>query len=293
MKNMGESKELTITLEEGERGGIVKCEFSQESYLFYKIPLGVGVPKNLVMEYAEREDLENWGIYFLLGVDDDENGIFYVGQAETRKNDKGPLNRIFEHYREKKYFSEAIIITRAGKTFDEPSLKYLENRFYNIAKESRLYIVENGNEPPIGNLSETGKRKLDRIIEDVKIVMGLFGYPVFSDSGRPSDSSKRSHLVLYLEHRGGTASCVKTETEFIIQEKSDIVENHVPSAPSHIKRIRDQAKEDKQIVNGKLKKEYRFKSPSAAAAFVTGQSIDGREYWKDSNGVSLKKLEGL
>jgi hypothetical protein len=37
--------------------------------------------------------------------------------------------------------------------------------------------------------------------------------------------------------------------------------------------------------------DFLFKTPSMAAAVIAGYSINGREYWRDNNGLSLKEIE--
>jgi hypothetical protein len=42
----------------------------------------------------------------------------------------------------------------------------------------------------------------------------------------------------------------------------------------------------------KFAKDYRFHSPSTAAAVVLGSTANGLVQWKDKNGVTLGKLQG-
>ena len=41
-----------------------------------------------------------------------------------------------------------------------------------------------------------------------------------------------------------------------------------------------------------LQEDVIFASPTAAAQFVYGGAINGRIYWKDANGQSIKELYG-
>lgn len=45
------------------------------------------------------------------------------------------------------------------------------------------------------------------------------------------------------------------------------------------------------IRNGKVIRDITFNSPSTAANFVTGRSTNGMIAWKNSNGITLKKLK--
>lgn len=53
-------------------------------------------------------------------------------------------------------------------------------------------------------------------------------------------------------------------------------------------------RESKEYVNdnGILINDYTFKTPSAAAQFVVGYSVNGTLVWKTENGISLKEYMG-
>ena len=46
-----------------------------------------------------------------------------------------------------------------------------------------------------------------------------------------------------------------------------------------------------EIIDGILQKDKLFSSPSYAASFVLGRSINGKELWKTKEGLSLNELE--
>ena len=52
-----------------------------------------------------------------------------------------------------------------------------------------------------------------------------------------------------------------------------------------VERLREQ-----YVINGTVKEDVLFKSPSTAANFVTGRSTNGLITWKDENGRSLKEI---
>lgn len=61
--------------------------------------------------------------------------------------------------------------------------------------------------------------------------------------------------------------------------------------PKVIKEIRENCIKHNEIVDGRIKKNYLFNSPSYAAAFVLGVNTNGRTAWKTSDGFTLKDLE--
>ncbi|MGI6578766.1 MAG: DUF4357 domain-containing protein [Saccharofermentanales bacterium] len=48
---------------------------------------------------------------------------------------------------------------------------------------------------------------------------------------------------------------------------------------------------DKFDENGKLKADILFTSPSSAASFVGGSSLNGNTMWKDITGKTLKEID--
>ena len=88
-----------------------------------------------------------------------------------------------------------------------------------------------------------------------------------------------------------------TDKGFLLLTGSMIRKEQHDSTPANVVAIRKDA-----ISNGLLRDEgdnYRlmrdhlFSSPSAAACFVSGNSRNGRDVWKDAQGRSLKQLEEL
>lgn len=47
---------------------------------------------------------------------------------------------------------DAGAMTATDDTFDPTEMNYLENKFTNLAIDSKRYIVKNGNEPSLGNV---------------------------------------------------------------------------------------------------------------------------------------------
>ncbi|WEG37125.1 DUF4357 domain-containing protein [Amygdalobacter nucleatus] len=58
-----------------------------------------------------------------------------------------------------------------------------------------------------------------------------------------------------------------------------------------IKELRERCKQNKEIIDGVLTKNYLFNSPSYAASFVLGMTTNGRTDWKMEDGTTPKDLE--
>ena len=58
-----------------------------------------------------------------------------------------------------------------------------------------------------------------------------------------------------------------------------------------VRLLKEKCIENSEIVDGILQKDKLFSSPSYAASFVLGRSINGKELWKTKEGLSLNDLE--
>ena len=65
----------------------------------------------------------------------------------------------------------------------------------------------------------------------------------------------------------------------------------VNSNNESIKKLRKELIEKEEIVDGVLKKNILFNSASYASGFAIGRSTNGRTYWKDITGKTLREIE--
>ncbi|WP_229714716.1 GIY-YIG nuclease family protein [Galliscardovia ingluviei] len=242
--------------------------------------------------------LQQSGVYLLFGVSDEfDEPIVYIGQAGTRKNGLGILNRWEEHKRssDKDWWTEAVALTTANNSFGPTEMSYLENRFRNMAVEAGRYRVHNGNEPTTGNLTEEKESEMEEFISYARIVIGALGYKVFEpliakkhNFGNIIESAPEP--LLYYHSSKADATGLRTAEGFVVLSGSKISQELVKSTPDNVVGLRE--KNAANIgVDGVLKKDLLFASPSTAACFVGGASLSGKTAWKTKEGITLKQLE--
>lgn len=280
---------------DGTANGRIKCTLANWTGVAYRIPrIDLDLCK-------ERNDLKQSGIYFLFGISDETSEqVIYIGQAGARKNGEGILYRLQEHRKnpDKDYWSEAVVFTTSNNSFGPTEISYLENRFCAIATEAHRYIVKNGNEPTQGNVTEEKESELEEFIEYAKIIMGVLGHKVFEplistelniDDDSKKDSSSAS-TMFYIKKQGADARAVQTVDGFIVLSGSIIRRSPVLSCPNSALKAR---KKYAGIIdeNMTLLKNVPFKSPSGAACFVLGQSVNGNDVWTTEQGITFGKFE--
>ena len=283
---------------DGDANGRIKCTLTNWTGVAYKIP------RTELDQCKERNDLKQSGVYFLFGNSDETGkGVVYIGQAGTRKNGEGILYRLMEHKRnpEKDYWTEAIVFTTSNNSFGPTEISYLENRFCKLAIEARRYEVKNGNDPTPGNITEEKESEMEEFIDYSKVIMGTLGYKLFEPVINKSCIEKQDaqeivetdQIPLYLERviknvGKVNANGIQTSEGFVVFSGSRISPQDDNTIPAVIKERRKSAPID---INGILKEDLLFTSPSYAAMFVIGKSANGLTSWKTQDGKTLKSLE--
>jgi hypothetical protein len=290
-------KSINLFLMDGTPNGRIKCTIANWTGVAYKIP------RTDLDKCKGRNDLSQSGVYFLFGTSDETGeNVVYIGQAGVRKNGEGILYRLQEHKRnpDKDYWTEAVVFTTSNNSFGPTEISYLENRFCAMAVDAKRYVVKNGNDPTLGNITEEKESELEEFIDNAKLVMGTLGHKVFEKltdiipRGELSDTYNNNELLLFLNRKSRKsgitidAKCKQTTEGFVVLKGSLIETIDSDSIPPGIKDSRRKARIDE---NGILQEDVLFRSPSYAAAFVVGGHANGLIEWKTKDGRTLKEKE--
>ena len=259
----------------------VKASISGSYALTYKIP------KSCISLCNDKPELNNSGIYFLIGKDQNGTDWFYVGQADIRKNNKGIINRAIEPHPTISFWQTMIVVTTKDNSLDSAKISYLENRFYNLAKEAYRYQIANGNEPSLGNPSEEMAAEMDEFISHVLMMVFAMGYKIFESTEKIVEETPKDEIVTY-SYLGLVAKGIVTDDGFLLLKGSqlrDIKEKQASIKPAILK-LREIHKD--KIKNNVLIKDIQLNSTSQAAKFCILSSVSGNNSWKDSKGNYLK-----
>ena len=282
-------KTIKLFLMDGDPTKRIKCTIDLVPIVAYKINR-----EDLEIN-KDREHLKQSGIYFLFGGTTDKSAkeVVYIGQAGVRKNGEGLLYRLQEHKRnpEKDYWNEAIVFTTTDNSLGATDISFLENRFCNLAKEANRYIVKNGNDPNIGNISEEKECALEEFVVNAKLILGALNYKVFVPLFENTTKSEEEN-IFYLNRtnrKSGvtiTAKGKKTRDGFVVLKGSYVSKEDMKVIYPTVKLIRQNASVSK---DGILQEDMLFTSPTYAAAFVIGGNANGLVEWKTQNGITLKE----
>ena len=205
--------------------------------------------------------------------------------------------RDYNSEKEKYYWSTAIIFI--GRDLNKALIRYLENRFVEIARELKRYLVLTKNTYRNTVMKESQIAAMEEFIENVKVLLGALGFKVLEPLDKPdkskndrSDKEQNKELKLHLERTIKDvgkieADGIRTSEGFVVLQGSHVSPIDDDTISTSLKEQRKKA----NIESGILKEDILFSSPSYAAMFVIGKSANGLTSWKTSDGRSLKDIE--
>ena len=277
---MAYGKAIELFLVNGTAESLITAELSNWNGKAIKIP-------RTEVSSCERDDIKGVGIYFLICQEDDGTDSVYIGEAEN------VLDRLTQHLRdyqsgkEKYYWNTAVIFV--GRDLNKALIRYLENRFVEIAKECGRYTVLTKNTYKNTVLKEAQIASMEEFIDNVKILINTLGYKVLVPVPKANDET----IYLYCKGSGASAKGFVSAGGFTVLEGSTVSDHTVPSLETKGKsyyNLRNALIKDGTISDRVFTRDYEFKAPSAASAVILGHTSNGNVDWKTADGVKLKDL---
>jgi len=247
-------------------------------------------PRALLPQVKARPELQQTGVYLLLGPRPDGEGeLLYVGEGDPIRP------RLESHYAQKDFWTRAIGFVAVGGLLNKAHVQFLEARLIALARAAKRVPLDNGNFPGEPTLSEADRADMEVFLSHMLGMLPVLGVHAFESA--PAVAAKASP-VLSCKGKGVQASGYEASQGFVVKAGSQAVAETVPSMQQHVRGMFDLRQE--LIANGVLApadgmyrfmQDYSFSSPSTAAAVVLGRSANGRIEWKDPQGRTLKQLQ--
>lgn len=276
---MGNGIAISYYMMQGKFDGCIKCSMRYNSAVAYKIPYVV------VRDCKDMDALNGAGIYMLFGESPKEKKLIYIGQASSRKNGNGLRQRMLEKHDTIEEWSEAIILTTSDGKMGATELGYIEHVIYKMATEANVCKVANKNEPSKGKITEEEESDLKNYIRQAEILLRALSCKELESTELKSESVE----VFSLKGTGFDAKAFYTPNGFVVQSGSKINPTVSEKCPNGVRAARDRYED--MIENDIIKTPITFRSPSAAASFVCGYSVNGQKYWKTADGQILKNYD--
>ena len=277
---MAYGKAIELFLVNGTADSLITAELSNWNGKAIKIP-------RTEVASCDRDDIKGVGIYFLICQEVDGTDSVYIGEAEN------VLERLVQHLREfqtgkeKYYWNTAVIFV--GRDLNKALIRYLENRFVEIAKECGRYVILTKNTYKNTVIKESQIASMEEFIDNVKILINTLGYKVLVPVPKADDDT----VYLICKGSGALAKGFVSSGGFTVLQGSTVSDHIVPSFEIRGKNyynLRNALIKDSVIKENRFIKDYEFSAPSAASAVVLGRSSNGHEDWKTEDGIKLKDL---
>lgn len=288
--NLAIGKQVRLFLVDGTPGGMLTAEIM--NWTGHVIAAG----RSDLAELLRREEAKRTGIYLLVGedLDDPDAALLYIGEGDdvgerlrshNKPEDKGG----------KDFWNRAVVLTSKDSNLTKAHARYLESRFISIATKAGRMRVVNGTAPPPLPLPEADVSDMEYFIDQAKIILPVLGVdalrilptPVEAASASASGSSASPMFEMTIASAGILAKAQETDGEFAVLEGSTARALWVGASHGYEKLHQKLVNDGVLLVNGShavFSKAHVFKSPSAAAAVISGRAANGRVTWREPGG---------
>lgn len=199
--------------------------------------------------------------------------------------------RDYQSEKEKYYWSTAVIFV--GRDLNKALIRYLENRFVEIARSSKRYTVLTKNTYRNTVMKESQIAVMEEFIDNVKILINALGYKVLEPFAQiESTSATMEDEVLSLTTSSANATGKVTTEGFVVFEGASVNEKtSVKSLSGSMQKMRQMIFDSGKVKDLITTEDILFSSSSAAADFILGYSVSGPQMWKAKDGRTLKEIE--
>ncbi len=281
---MAYGKSIELFLVNGTADSLIIAELSNWNGKAIKIP-------RIEVSSCNRDDITQAGVYFLFCKEDDGSDSVYIGEAENIKDRLVQHLRDYQSEKEKYYWSTAVVFI--GRDLNKALIRYLENRFVEIARASKRYLVLTKNTYRNTVMKESQKAVMEEFVDNVKILINALGYKVLEPFAQVDPSNdKVDDKLLYITSGSVNATGKVTAEGFVVFAGATLNEKmSVRSLSAGMQKQRQKLFDSSKVNNLVTTEDILFSSSSAAADFILGYSVSGPRTWKTKDGRTLKELE--
>lgn len=281
---MAYGKSIELFLVNGTADSLIIAELSNWNGKAIKIP-------RIEVSSCNRDDITQAGVYFLFCKEDDGSDSVYIGEAENVKDRLVQHLRDYQSEKEKYYWSTAVVFI--GRDLNKALIRYLENRFVEIARASKRYLVLTKNTYRNTVMKESQVAVMEEFVDNVKILINALGYKVLEPFAQvDSTTAAVDDELLYITSGTVNATGKVTAEGFVVFAGATLNEKmSVKSLSAGMQKQRLKLFDSSKVDNLVTTENILFSSSSAAADFILGYSVSGPRTWKTKDGKTLKELE--
>lgn len=283
---------LKLYLVDGTPSGVITAELGISSVR------AAVASRTALPELIRRDEATRTGIYLLVGPDPDFPGrqLVYVGEGDQVRT------RLAYHDADegKEFFTRAVLIVSKDENLTKAHGRYLESRIIAAIRNAGRAKLVNGTEPPFRGLPEPEIADMERVLDEIEILLPVLGFDVLRPAGHEAGAQDRTPTTattpyapsadgegLFTFSEAGTAARAREAgDEFVVLAGSIAKRQEVPSCDDGLKRRRQQLIAEGVLVPGdddrflRFTADTPFDTPSGAARVVYGGNVSGPRYWK-------------
>lgn len=267
-------------------------------------------------------DLKDWtetkrpGVYFLFG-QNEESGqdAVYIGEAEV------VIDRLSSHLNGKEFWTELIAFTSKDDNLTKGHVRYLESRLIQLANISQRYQLENTAVPQLPSLPRADRDAMEEFIGGVRTLLGVLGHKVIEPliskgldakaiatevlgggggelaTNEAGEASEARPIQPTFQLRVGSlvATAIRTDEGLVVLADSEAALLVQSSLSMGYRSLRESLLSSGVLIESgsklKFTRDQLFRSPSQAAAVVVGYSINGRDAWRNLDGITYSEFE--
>lgn len=249
---------------------IIDCESTVKAFV---------IPRLKLSDVKDRQELSWPALYILVSRDSNQA---YIGESESF------YHRVKNHDQNKTWWDVAIAIVSTTNELEKSDVKYLESLSVERAQSGSVE-VQNKVAPIRNNIHEFKLHKLQKIIDDIQLIMISLGYDIFS-----SPKSK-SEEVWFCDSKKTHAKAVFKGDKFIVLagsmlDKSDAASWRRSSPDEVVERSELFLRNEDLGDTVQLVENVEFRSPNHAGRIVNGRSVNAWTTWKNSTGQTMDEV---
>lgn len=160
---------------------------------------GITFPRDAWAQAQQRSELQQPGVYILIGRDEDEDQdlpLLYIGQTDDL------LFRLKQHDKEKDFWDRAVVFVSTNFGLNRAHITWLEWALIQRAKLIAQSRLLNGNSPSEPPLSEFEKADTEGFLNEIIQILPLIGITAF-DSPRVVEPRKIALVIDQPSSNGG------------------------------------------------------------------------------------------
>ncbi|MGE4400023.1 MAG: GIY-YIG nuclease family protein [Campylobacterales bacterium] len=245
-------------------------------------------PRAILPEIKKsRAELDFTGVYLLVGSSENGENMLYIGEGDP----VGP--RLESHFAKKDFWTKAIFFVSTNQKLNKAHIQYLEARLCELAKDAKRVILDNLNSPQRPTLSEVEIADAEAFLAYMLSILPLLGIDAFEKVELPIVGQAITEL--FVSGSGIKGIGYETTDGFVVKQGSLAKKDEAPATPAAVVSIRkmllDSGILEDKITHYEVLQDYKFSSPSAAAAALLARSANGRTEWHDASGRTLKSIQ--